>query len=524
MWTSIGRPSSLDVYLSISRIAVTMEIGLRLNQVRGGALGSVTTRVLRGRWIYYAVAATGLALHLALALPLYKWYDRLLAWIPLVIFLFLLRRYVVQSHKSIPILVLVALQIYVFFSVPQFSQEDLNLTMGEVYAPSMNGVTLAMVLTIGGELAFIFAYQIAARFTRKFSGAVYQIIETPNLNWVWVAKIYGLVSFSVYMTAALTISYLPMSIRYLMTQLFNVYLALAILLYIGYSFSKKRLVALAYILTIGMAFVGLLQGMLTAIVGPFVLLFLARWVWGRVFDSRWVVLAVLAVLFINPVKNEFRLLPSWLNQDVSSADLVQDRLRDWSAAFEKVWLEGESERSVYMSTASRASDLLSFTQTVDLVPDVIPYNEGEGMDDAMLFWIPRILWPSKGSTTDLIYNRYALTFGYLAPEDLGKTAVGISVFAEGYWNYGAYGVFGFLLASGLILGTLFGNNGRSGQVSTLVCIVYVAPTILVLQSLSVTLSSLPSFLIGVTIALRGLSFASRAFKPAEFLTKGRAQS
>jgi hypothetical protein len=102
--------------------------------------------------------------------------------------------------------------------------------------------------------------------------------------------------------------------------------------------------------------------------------------------------------------------------------------------------------------------------------------------------------------------------------------VGISVFSEGYWNYGIYGVLGFLLAAGLILGTLFGNNGRTGQVSTLVCIVYVAPTILVLQALSVTLSSLPSFLIGVTMALHGLSLASRAFKPAVFLARGRARS
>ena len=194
-------------------------------------------------------------------------------------------------------------------------------------------------------------------------------------------------------------------------------------------------------------------------------------------------------------------------------DLAQDRLRDWSASFEKVWFEDDSDRSVYASTASRASELLSFTQAIDLVPEAIPYNEGEGMQDAMLFWIPRILWPSKGSTTDLIYNRYALTFGFLAPEDVGRTAVGISVFAEGYWNYGVNGVFAFMFISGIILGTLFGNNGRSGQISTIVCICYVAPTILVLQALSVTLSSLPSFLIGITIALRGLSLAARVLRP-----------
>jgi hypothetical protein len=491
-----------------------MEIGLHLDQVRQGSLGSITTRALRGRWLYYGVAAMGLILHLALALPLYQWYDRLLAWIPLVILLFILRQYVLQSQKSIPILVLVALQIYIFFCVPQFSQEELNLSYGQVYAPSTNGVTMTMLLTVGGELVFIFAYRLAAILTRRISAALYQITEAPNLRWAAIAPIYGLAAFMIYISATLTVNYLPVSVRFLTTQLFNVYLALAILLYLGHSFSKKRLLVMAYLLATGMAFVGLIQGMLSAIVGPFVLLFLARWVWGKRFDVRLVVLTVLAILFINPVKNEFRLLPSWLNQDVSSMDLVQDRLRDWSVSFEKVWVEGESDRSVYTSTASRTSDLLAFTQTIDLVPDPISYNAGEGMDDAVLFWIPRILWPSKGGGTDLIYNRYALTFGYLDEEDIGKTAVGISVFAEGYWNYGVYGVFAFLAASGVILGTVFGNNGKTGQVSTLVCIVYVAPTVLVLQALSVTIASLPSFLIGIILALRGLSLAARVLSPS----------
>ena len=486
-----------------------MEISLQLGEIRRGRLAAITTRALRGYWLYYSVAALGLAFHLALARPLYQWYDRVLAWIPLVILLFLLRRYVLQPYKSIPILVLVAVQIYIFFSLPQFSQEDLNLTAGANYAPSRDGVTLAMILIVGGELAFILAYQLAARLTRKLSRALYQLVETPNLNWAGAAKIYSLVAFVVYMTAALTVSYIPLSLRHLMTQLFNVYVALAILLYLGHSFNKRRLLAIAYVLTISMSFVGLIQGMLTSIVGPFLLLFLAKWVWAKVFDFRWVVLAVLAILFINPVKNEFRTLPSWLNNDVSSVDLAQDRLRDWSTSFERVWIQAGVDEGVYTSTASRTSDLLSLTQAVDMVPASIPYNEGEGIQDALLFWIPRILWPEKGGGTDLIYNRYALTFGYLDAEDIGRTAVGISVFTEGYWNFGVYGVLLFLIGSGLLLGACFGNNGQAGEVSTLVCIVYVAPTILILQALSVTLSSLPTFLIGVAIALGGLSLAAR---------------
>ena len=41
--------------------------------------------------MYYVVAAAGLIFHMTFALPLYQWHNRLLAWIPLVIFLFLLR-------------------------------------------------------------------------------------------------------------------------------------------------------------------------------------------------------------------------------------------------------------------------------------------------------------------------------------------------------------------------------------------------------------------------------------------------
>ncbi len=487
-----------------------MELGVRLPQVnRRRRSASITTRVLKSVWLYSAVAAIGLVLHLWLALPLYAWYDRLLAWVPLVIFLVLLRQYVRETHKSIPLLVLVALQIYIFFSLPQFSQEDLSLTMGETYSPTNSAITMAMVLTVAGELLFILGYSVAAFFAAKGPKVFQKISEAPTPNWIRMAKLYSLVAFVVYTAATITVGYLPLSVRHLMTQLFNVHLGLALLLYIGHTFKNRRLLAFAYVFALGMSFIGLLQGMLGAIVGPFVLLFLTRWVWGKVFDFRWAVFAVLAVLILNPVKNEFRALPSWLNPEINSTELVQDRLNDWWNSFERVWVEGEAEDHVYTSTASRTNDLLSLTQAIDLVPEVIPYNAGEGMDDAMVFWIPRVLWPGKGGSTDLIYNRYALSFGYLSPEQVGKTSVALSVFTEGYWNFGIYGVIIFLFSSGLLFGAVFGNNGKNEQISTIVCIVYVAPTTLVLQALSVTLSSLPSFLIGITIALSGLSLATK---------------
>lgn len=461
-------------------------------------------------------------MHLSLALPIYKWYDRILAWIPLVIFLFTLRKFVKQQHKSIPLLVLITLQIYVFFSLPQFTQEDLRLSGGIMYFPSEGSLTVAMLLTVGGELIFLLAFYVATSLSKRISIALYDSSLEPTLGWATLAKFYCVLAFVVYAIAALTVGYLPISVRYLATQLLNVYLGLSILLYLGYSYQRKRLIALAYLLALGMSFVGFIQGMLTAIVGPLVLLFLARWVWGKVFNVRWVIIGIFAVLFINPVKNEFRSLPSWLNNDTASLLSVEERLKDWSTSFERVWIEGTADDSVYASTASRTSDLLSFSQAIDQVPEIVPYNKGEGMEMAMLFWIPRVLWPSKGSSTDLIYDRYALTFGYLSEQEIGRTAVGISIFTEGYWNFGTAGVFIFLALAGFLLGTFFGNNGRFGQVSTLVALAYVAPTVLVLQALSVTVASLPSFLIGIWIVLRFLTMTSAMLGQVTLKVRHRA--
>lgn len=482
---------------------------------------TITTRLLVGHWPYYGIAIAGLILHQWLALPIYTWFDRFLAWIPLVIFLYVLRRYAKQPHKSIPILVLITLQVYVFFSLPQFTQDDLRLSRGIMYFPSEGSLTVAMLLTVGGELVFLAAFSLATFLSKKISVALYNPSYTPTISWARITKFYCVLAFLVYALAALTIGYLPVSVRYLATQLLNVYLGLSILLYLGYTYQRRRLIGLAYLLAIGMSFVGVIQGMLTAIVGPLVLLFLARWVWGRVFNVKWVILGILAILFINPVKNEFRSLPSWLNSDTSSFVSVEERLKDWSTSIERVWIEGSADDSVYASTASRTSDLLSFSQAIDQVPEIVPYNNGEGMDMAMLFWIPRVVWPSKGTSTDLIYDRYAITFGYLSEQEIGRTAVGISIFTEGYWNFGVPGVFIFLCVAGLLLGTFFGNNGRVGQVSTLVALAYVAPTVLILQALSVTIASLPSFLVGIYLVLRFFTLTSTMLSHVTLKLRGR---
>lgn len=489
--------------------SLIMEIAIPLATLRSRRHIRLTDRVLQGRWAYYLAGLIGLVMHLLLARPIYLWYDRLLAWIPLIILLFLLRRYIRQSYKSMPALVLVAAQIYLFYSVPQFTHEYLEL-YGGYYAPSDGALSTAMVLVVFGELLFILGYHIAASAGRNFTTSLYRMIPNPNLNWGTVVSLFSLLGFTVYALTALRPNFIPTSIRNIAGQLFNVYLGLALLLYMGRVFSQKRLLIAAYMLAAGMACVGFIQGMLGAVVGPLLIVFLTRWVWGKGFKFRSIVFIAILVLIINPVKGEFRNL-AWGNNDISSFEQVEKRLTDWFTAFAKVWGESSMNEAL-QETTTRTNDLLSFAQVIDLVPSSVPYNSGEGLMDLLVQWVPRIILPSKGVSTDLIYNRYAIVFGYSSVEMTRSTTVNISTFTEGYWNFGIWGVAIFLFVSGVLLGLLFGNNGRSEDISVLICLVYIAPSIFILQALTVTVASLFSFLIGIVSALWGLSAVSRLLR------------
>ena len=487
------------------------EITLPINGLRNIPRPQLITRVLESRWAYYLVGGIGLILHLYLALPLYRWYDRLMGAIPLLILLFVLRGYVRQSYKSVPLLVLVAFQIYIYYSVPQFSQEGMLLYTG-FYEPSSNAITMAMLLVVGGELVFILGYQLASFIAGRFSSIFYQLNPIPTLSWSLATFFYTLISFIIFALTTLRPEYIPVSVRFLIGQLFNIYLGLTLLLYFGYSFKRRSLLLIAYLIAGLMAAVGFIQGMLGTMISPLFILFLTRWVWGKVLPIKWIILVTILIIIMNPVKYTFRNL-SWSDKDVSSLEKIQERLDNWFIAFDNVWIKGNSKESILTTTASRTSDLLPLTQVIDYVPMSIPYLAGEGLDSALLYWIPRVLWPSKSGSSDIIYNRYAIDFGYTNYEGIETSTVGASVFIEGYWHFGVYGVLSFLFISGLLLGMLFGSNGKREKLSMLICIVYVAPNIFVLQALTITLASLFSFLIGNVIALWGIFISSRLLQP-----------
>jgi hypothetical protein len=476
---------------------------------RSNAKASLMVRSLSRSRTYYFVAVVGLFVHLIFGHPLYQWYDRVLGWLVFVIFLAVLRFTFRQARRSVPIALLVAGQIYIFYGMAQFSQSEMTLLLG-TYVPSDEALTWALALVVVGELLFLLGYYVASPLSDVVARICYRRLPVPTEKWSSGIIFYSLIAFLVAATISLHPKYIPTTFRFFLSQIFNLYLGLALLLYVGFTYGNKKTLKAANLIVIGMLLVGLIEGMLGTMMGTVIEVFVARLVWRKELGLKWLIIAVILFILLNPVKYEFR-REVWVNKekDVTSLGQIEYRLENWLDSFQRVWILKTTSQNVVEPSASRTSELLPFAQVIDYVPSKVPYDSGRSLRDALLFIVPRFIAPNKGSSSDLLYNRYAVTFGFTTPEGTETTTIGTSIFAEGYWNFGVLGVFFYLLSAGLILGDFFAANGKFERVSTMICLAYLGPLIFPLQPLAMTIPAIIVYIVGVFISMSLLSFVSQ---------------
>lgn len=473
-----------------------------LSPARAGAArpASRMEGALQSRATYVRAGCAGLILHVSVALPIYSWTDRIAGWLLLVFLLAALRDYVRRRVKCLPVFLLVAAQVYLFYGIPQFSQEAIWLVSG-YYSPSAYALSWAVWLVVLGEAAFLAGYALTLRWMS--GGSLFdRILPKPRPAWSTAVLVYLVPSLILYVLNSLRPDYIPVTIRMAVLQFFNAYLALAVLLYLGYRHKDRRSLAAAWGMIAVMGLIGFIQGVMGNIIFPVFMGFVAAWLWARAIRIRWIVLIVVATIIVNPVKNRFRIL-AWRDKDVASTDKVVSRLADWSQAFGDVWSwdHGDSTRQNIMETASRASELISFAQAIDYVPTYIPYNRGDDMGISFFYWVPRIFWPSKPESTELLYNRYAVYFGYSTLEGTRSSTTSASVFTEGYWNFGVGGALFFMAGAGALMALLLGHNGRRGDASIVASMAYLGGTMVLLYPLALAIPTAVTFSAGVFVAM-----------------------
>jgi hypothetical protein len=461
---------------------------------------------LQSRFFWGVLAAGGVTLHSLAAQPVYSMGDRLLAWVLFALFLGTAFSYFKNSAGKVPLLPLVSLQIYVMYGLAQFTQKEI-LIGAEWYSPPASAVHRAMILVVLSELGLLLMFKAGRRIARQWRRS-WSALYPSNLDMTKTGAIaYGLLGLIWYFIQNTQLERIPIEIRNILQTVFNPYLALALVLYWTHQDKGGKLRTLGVVMVSGMALFGLLSGMLEMVLVPVYLIFIADWIWGGVLRTKLIAAAIIFFVILSPIKHHYRAL-ALDAPPIQSVESSLYRLSLWRDAARETWDDPFAKEKSIEAASSRTSYLLSLAQVIDYVPNLVPYNRGDGMMTAVLYWVPRVFWPTKPSVSDLINNRYALIFGYSSAESLKTSTIGICQPADGYWDFGAWGAVGYMMLFGTLLGVLFGETGKANPVATVLVIVFSASFFQTLASLQFILASFFSLFVGAWIALQGLGMAN----------------
>ena len=122
---------------------------------------------------------------------------------------------------------------------------------------------------------------------------------------------------------------------------------------------------------------------------------------------------------------------------------------EWvQASFERrARLADEEDKGDNYSIVERASLIQMLHLSVDRVPSLKPYLDGESYTDIPAQLVPRFLWPGKPSSLDSNV-RLALHLNLVDAASAQQVSIAFGMLAEAYMNFGALGV--------ILLGLAFG--------------------------------------------------------------------
>lgn len=476
--------------------------------------GQVASRFLRLPQTYLVVGLTAGIAHLTLAKDLYRWQDRFLACILLVILLIAIHGTMVSGARRFPLLTFVLLQAYVMYGLPQFTQEGMQL-LGGWYVPPQAAVTGAMTLVVGAVMGAVGAFLAAQRLASLQGFNFAALFPRPDRRWRVPLLLFSMACLVQSFLENTRPDLVPLVVRNVFACVFSPALALCLVLHHGLRYNDQLFRRLGVGMAAIMMAFGLLSSMLESIVLPMYLVVASHWVWRRQLRLRWACLAFAAFALLNPVKGAYR---SWVSEmpAVSSAEDAVDRLAEWGRRTSEFWHSPSAAVASTTTMASRTSGLVPLAQVVDWVPSVVPHNRGEGLGTAFLFFIPRVVWRNKPGGTDLINNRYAVTFRYTTRAGVERTTFGIWQPADGYWDFGIAGALGYLALTGFALGFLFSRHTMQEDVGNILCIALSASFFQVFGPFYGFVASLFSLFSGAWIALATIALTGQSLFAGPF--------
>jgi|GEM_PF-6213359 len=399
-------------------------------------------------WPRLSATVAVVVAHMMLGHPDYDLRELFLGGVCGAIALNVLWSYYERRTRGLPVLEWVVLQFYVFFAMPVFS-EGTSLRSESFLALSRAGaIRHALVATIL-FLVFVLAGWLAIPRRRDpLPGPTESGRRVP----IPLIVVYGVLSLVVsfalrqyeielrgaWYTHVLAVFFLPATAQILL--LFEV--------------TRRprardvRACLLAF--TSGMVLLGLLSSRLEHALVPILTLGIGILGRGERLPKRLVLVVLLFFIILNPAKYVYRQLTGYRTSEFSS-QTVGEMVDAWVQSVTEVWVgDNDLENQGLKTTAERLDSLSATALVVYWCPKRVPYARGDPWLVIPYSLVPRFLWPGKPDMTHISNDRFAVLFGLMTQADTKRTTYEYPAIADGFWNFGWFGVAFAGLLAGLL--------------------------------------------------------------------------
>jgi hypothetical protein len=382
-------------------------------------------------------------------------------------------RYFARKESGLPAMPVLCLAYALQFALPFFTHDaTIELVQAEVKYLSDGDVTAALLLAIIGVCAIQTGYYWfeGSKFKKIAPVAELHLKKSKALTY---CALVGVIVPLLFTFKNIIPEEFQQPLSSILRLLENqVLVVIGILGWITYSrlYSKWYVVWL-YALVFVMTLRGVAGGTIEEALIPIGVLFFVKWLYTRRVSVPLVVTVILLILFLSPVKSDFR-RASWAADDQEAVNRsTPEKILLWVGQATDYWADTLSgNRGLAEATASasgRADFLHQVAHIHSMTPGVVPYQNGETYSYFAVAAVPRILWPDKpvaGSANGF----YAVSYGITTEEGAKTTTFGVSLLGEAFINFGWFGVVFVMMFQGIIICLLqhiFGGirSGPGGQ-------------------------------------------------------------
>jgi hypothetical protein len=417
-----------------------------------------------------------LSLIAVMALPIilsefdYSYYQVLLATLLIVVCLYPTARYFARQESGIPTMAILCLAYALQFGLPIFTRDaTFELMAREVRFLDDSDVIAALLMSIMGIGLLQLGYY---RFRSSKITSLLPCADLPlnRFRAILYCLVVGFVLPVIFYLKDIIPEEYQAPLSSILALLQNqILVVIAILGWLVYSRRGSKWFAIVLYGAVGLAALrGIGNGILEQALVSIGVLFMIKWMYTRRIPIGSILVVIAVVLFLSPVKNEFR---QRVMADPGGEELIEQPLIAKAAAWvdqaSVYWLEtlrGDRQLAEATSGATLRTDLIHQVAHIhSMTPSVIPYQYGETYSYFAVSVIPRLFWPDK-PTAGSSNRFFGVNYGLQTEEGAKITTFGISILGEAFINFGWLGVAVIMFLQGIVLGALqhmFGES-RSG--------------------------------------------------------------